>query len=812
VADVKFARAVLELVIDDKQYRVALGQVERDTDKTRDSIRGMGQALDLAVFKQFGAIAVSAIRSVGEAFVALVQRGAEVEGINSAFDALTAAIGETRESMLETTRGATKGLISDFDLMAASNKAMLLGLPVTSKSMGTMAQAAVTLGRAMGQDAKKSFDDLITALGRGSPLILDNLGITVRVSEANEKYAQKLGKTAEQLTEGEKKMAFYNAAMEAARQKVEEIGGIHLTLRDHVQVAMVTMQNFTDQLGIAINQSPVMRAGMEVLGQSIQGAFGSGQRQTIQTLMDSVNRFAIGVVSVAQVVVEGARFISNAWSGLQWMFNAIVAGHVEGFARIAAGLASFVEGAARIPGVGEAFKAAAAPARALADDVQHLATGFRAQATEALNGAARTNAALDTVSQVLGKTKAAMEANLGAAAQMGQGTAAAIKKIGDAGAEGSTRSAEDTKKIADAYRKLEEDIILSTKTGIEKRLLELQFAEAREIEGAKRLTGATVAEKDAQVALIQEKYRLLTEAASLGSDAVRDRHQQLQQEIQLIQSTGTARQLLELEFRKQAELASLEILKVTSAEQYALMVADTQAKYALLTGIVKGHYTSAGLLTASAGIKTRAELQANLEKAKAVYQATLDTTKYTYGEQQKAYQAMKDAEAAIDGTVTKTKMQQLDLQLTSAVTIMRSLFAKNKAAAIAATIIETLAAAVAAFRSAGGWPAGILPAAASLAYGYAQVNAIRSQSASGFAEGTPGLDFANFGRVSFPALHNDEAIIPRGGGHLLAGEIADAGAWDDSATVAGLDRLSAQLDDLPRAIGRATRNALLQAN
>ena len=48
----------------------------------------------------------------------------------------------------------------------------------------------------MGQDATKSLDDLITALGRSSPMILDNLGLSVKLGEANEKYAQKLGKTA----------------------------------------------------------------------------------------------------------------------------------------------------------------------------------------------------------------------------------------------------------------------------------------------------------------------------------------------------------------------------------------------------------------------------------------------------------------------------------------------------------------------------------------------------------------------------------------------------------------------------------------
>ena len=56
--------------------------------------------------------------------------------------------------------------------------------------MADMAGAAVTLGQAMGQGPNKSLDDLITALGRSSPLILDNLGLTVKVGEANKEYAE----------------------------------------------------------------------------------------------------------------------------------------------------------------------------------------------------------------------------------------------------------------------------------------------------------------------------------------------------------------------------------------------------------------------------------------------------------------------------------------------------------------------------------------------------------------------------------------------------------------------------------------------
>lgn len=235
----KVGKAVLELTIDDKEYKFKLDDAGKRAKATAKDVASISTILKAQAFLDFAKVAVQAVAAVGKELVDLAQRGSEVEGVQSTFDRLTTAIGSTKAEMLDTVRGATKGLISDFDLMAAGNKALLLGLPVTAKSLGTMGEAAVVLGRAMKQDAAKSFDDLITALGRGSPMILDNLGLSVKVGEANEAYARSLGKSADALSDAEKKQAFYNAAMAAAAAKVAEIGGIHLTLADMVTVARV---------------------------------------------------------------------------------------------------------------------------------------------------------------------------------------------------------------------------------------------------------------------------------------------------------------------------------------------------------------------------------------------------------------------------------------------------------------------------------------------------------------------------------------------------------------------------------------------
>ena len=131
-----------------------------------------------------------------------------------------------------------------------------------------------------------------------------------------------------------------------------------------------------------------------------------------------------------------------------------------------------------------------------------------------------------------------------------------------------------------------------------------------------------------------------------------------------------------------------------------------------------------------------------------------------------------------------------------------------KELAIAGALISTYQAVAKALASAP-WPANLPLAAGALAAGLANVSRIRSADA-GFRLGTPRLDFADFGPVSLTALHEQEAVIPRGGGHLLAGEIAAAMPQDD-AQIAELRGIREGIDALPATLRRAVRDGLLLA-
>jgi hypothetical protein len=293
-----------------------LSDIEKATRKVDEATGGISAkmiAVGSAIGTFVGQLAVDAIKTLGREVLDLATNGIKLAPIVSSFDRLSASIGESGDEMIAVTRTATKGLIKDLDIMQSANKAILLGLPVTANEFGTLASAATALGKAMGQDATKSLDDLITALGRSSPLILDNLGLTVKVGEANEAYARSVKRSANDLTDAEKKLAFYNAAVDAAKVKMEALGGVQLTLADQITRLRNGFQNFTDALGVAIARSPVLNELLGAFAGSVEDAFGKNQTDRVQLFIRAINQSAIAIVDFGVSAIDVAASVHDAY-------------------------------------------------------------------------------------------------------------------------------------------------------------------------------------------------------------------------------------------------------------------------------------------------------------------------------------------------------------------------------------------------------------------------------------------------------------------------------------------------------------------
>ena len=159
----------------------------------------------------------------GRQLLEFANKAAKIEQMEMAFSSLVGGV-ESATIAIDKLQNATDGTMSKFDLFQQANNATILGVSNNSDEMAEMFDMAQRLGRALGVDTKRSVESLITGIGRQSRLMLDNIGIIVKADQAYESYAKKLGISTDKLTEADKKHAFLNATLEAARSKVKELG------------------------------------------------------------------------------------------------------------------------------------------------------------------------------------------------------------------------------------------------------------------------------------------------------------------------------------------------------------------------------------------------------------------------------------------------------------------------------------------------------------------------------------------------------------------------------------------------------------
>jgi hypothetical protein len=149
---------------------------------------------------------------------------------------------------IQAAQAATHGLVGTQALAVSASQAVALGVVKTQDEFNQLASDASKIALKLGVSSEAMLGDLTTALGRGSAMILDNAGIILKVSDANEAYAKAIGKTVSELNEMEKKTAFQIAAMKAIRESADATTVAYDGQAAAISRASVQWGNFTDSL------------------------------------------------------------------------------------------------------------------------------------------------------------------------------------------------------------------------------------------------------------------------------------------------------------------------------------------------------------------------------------------------------------------------------------------------------------------------------------------------------------------------------------------------------------------------------------
>ena len=228
------------------------------TDATKDAVasakRGVTSLGDR--MQAQSARMITAFAKIGAAIYAAkkafdwANEAAKFEQSMKAFETQVSKLGMNATAEFEKIRRSSAGLIDDKSMVESANRALSLGIPLGE--IGNLMEISRAKARDMGETTTQMFDDIVKGIGRGSPMILDNLGLMIKLGEVNEQYAASIGKTVEQLTEQEKKQALLNAVMEKGSEAVARHNLQHMTTAERIQKITASMENLKLQIGAGL--------------------------------------------------------------------------------------------------------------------------------------------------------------------------------------------------------------------------------------------------------------------------------------------------------------------------------------------------------------------------------------------------------------------------------------------------------------------------------------------------------------------------------------------------------------------------------
>ena len=239
------------------QFNQKVGSMNKSISKTNKSM-GEAENTGLSFSDALGKMGIAAGIATG-AFLAIQKafefgrKGALVTQTGESFEFLLEKIGAAPD-LLGQLREASKGTITDLDLMsstatllAGAGDDLAVSLADATPKLMEIAKAANKLNPNLGTTAFM-YQSIATGVKRAQPLILDNLGITIKVGEANEAFAKSIGKTVEELTAEEKAMAILAGTLEAGDNLIAQVGGNTDSATDSFDRATVAITEAGDAI------------------------------------------------------------------------------------------------------------------------------------------------------------------------------------------------------------------------------------------------------------------------------------------------------------------------------------------------------------------------------------------------------------------------------------------------------------------------------------------------------------------------------------------------------------------------------------
>ena len=220
--------------IDDIKKRIdeLKGKLSFEVKDTRNSLLKFAESWNHIGFAINNALEIKDriagfISSVRSTLDPMAEMAREAEGVELAFERMN------RPDMLDHLRQATHGTVTDIELMKQAVKFNDFNLPV--EQLGTYLAFAQQKAKDTGESIDNMVTSIVNGLGRQSPQILDNLGLS-----------------AKQISEEAKRSGnFFDAVAKIVKENMAEAGEYVETSAERAAQANVRLKNAQEDLGKA---------------------------------------------------------------------------------------------------------------------------------------------------------------------------------------------------------------------------------------------------------------------------------------------------------------------------------------------------------------------------------------------------------------------------------------------------------------------------------------------------------------------------------------------------------------------------------
>ena len=262
----------------------------------------------------------SGLKKIKDSIVDVAEESVELarsaDGIIHAFQQLD------NPNLLQSLRKATKNTVDDIELMKAAIKARDFGIPL--EDLGKYLSFAQLKAQQLDVSVQQMTDDIVTGLGRKSPQILDNLGLSAAEISAKTKETGDFMKAVASIVENNLAQAgeTYISAADRAAQKTTELHNRQLELGQALLPLKEKISNTFDTMKLSIMGCIVWL--FQHRNASIALGFALTALTISMTALNTAFRTWIAQTTLAKVVMAGWTATTNTLKGIYLLVAAAI--------------------------------------------------------------------------------------------------------------------------------------------------------------------------------------------------------------------------------------------------------------------------------------------------------------------------------------------------------------------------------------------------------------------------------------------------------------------------------------------------------